>query len=395
MRDFEPNKMKQIPFTGIRRVLEKATKLENEGRKIVHFEVGLPDFDTPPHICKAAKDALDQGMTRYTSNYGLPKLRQAIAAKLKRDNGLEVDPMSELIVTSGGQEAVAAAILALLDAGDEVLLADPGYAPYTSLVRAANALPLFIPLKENENFTFDLDYMEKAVGPKTKMLILCNPSNPTGTLMDKDTLLKLAEFAEKHDLLVISDEAYEKIIYDNISFTSFATLPEMRKRTITIHTISKSYAMCGWRVGYIAAPVEISKVIIRIHMNLVLSTSAFAQCGAIAALEGSQDDLKHMVEKFDERRRFMTNEFEKLAIPLNRPQAAFYLFPNITQFGMDSFSFAEYVLDKHGVAFVPGVEFGARGEGFVRISYATSLENCRLGIERFSQAVKELREKGK
>ena len=390
MKDFEPKKMKKIPLTGIRRVMEKAAKLESEGRNIVHFEVGLPDFDTPPHIVEAAKAGLDQGMTRYGPNVGIPKLRQAIAKKLERDNGLIVDPMTEIMVTTGGQEAVACTILSLLDTDDEVLLADPGYGPYNGLVRTANAVPVLIPVLEKDNFNFDIEAIEKAITPKTKMLIFSNPGNPTGTVMDSAKMLKIARLAEKHDFLVVCDEAYEQIVYDGIKLQSFATLPGMRERTVTIHSFSKSYAMCGWRVGYLAAPPELLRVILRIHTNMVLAPNTFVQAGAIAALEGPQDALRYMVEKFDERRKYMYQAFLDMGLPLNRPQAAFYLFPNIAQFNMDSFAFAEYILEKHGVAFVPGMEFGPSGEGFVRISYATSLDNCKEGAERMAAALKEL-----
>ena len=222
MRDFEPAKMKRVPFTGIRRVLEKANKLEAEGRKIVHFEVGQPDFDTPANIKEAAKKALDQGVTAYSSNYGDIRLRRAIAEKLERMNHLKVDPTKEIMVTCGGEEAVAAALFALLEKGDEVLIADPSYIPYSSLTKIAEAEPVYVPLDEKNGYCFDLEKLEAAVTNKTKLLILCTPGNPTGTMMDEESLRKLAEICCRHDILVLADEAYEQVLYDGNKHISIA-----------------------------------------------------------------------------------------------------------------------------------------------------------------------------
>ena len=256
MRDFEPAKMKRVPFTGIRRVLEKANKLEAEGRKIVHFEVGQPDFDTPANIKEAAKKALDQGVTAYSSNYGDIRLRRAIAEKLERMNHLKVDPTKEIMVTCGGEEAVAAALFALLEKGDEVLIADPSYIPYSSLTKIAEAEPVYVPLDEKNGYCFDLEKLEAAITNKTKLLILCTPGNPTGTMMDEESLRKLAEICCRHDILVLADEAYEQVLYDGNKHISIASLPGMWERTITVQSFSKTYSMCGWRIGYLVAPAD-------------------------------------------------------------------------------------------------------------------------------------------
>lgn len=391
MRDFEPAKMKRVPFTGIRRVLEKANKLEAEGRKIVHFEVGQPDFDTPANIKEAAKKALDQGVTAYSSNYGDIRLRRAIAEKLERMNHLKVDPTKEIMVTCGGEEAVAAALFALLEKGDEVLIADPSYIPYSSLTKIAEAEPVYVPLDEKNGYCFDLEKLEAAITNKTKLLILCTPGNPTGTMMDGESLRKLAEICCRHDILVLADEAYEQVLYDGNKHISMASLPGMWERTITVQSFSKTYSMCGWRIGYLVAPAELMRIVVRAHQTVAMNACSFGQLGALEALAGPQDSLYAMLAEFDRRRLLLYNGLKELGIPCSRPQAAFYLFPDIGEFGMDSFTFAELLLDKYGVATVPGVEFGKNGENHLRISYATSFEDCQMGLHRIAQCVSDLR----
>lgn len=391
MRDFEPAKMKRVPFTGIRRVLEKANKLEAEGRKIVHFEVGQPDFDTPANIKEAAKKALDQGVTAYSSNYGDIRLRRAIAEKLERMNHLKVDPTKEIMVTCGGEEAVAAALFALLEKGDEVLIADPSYIPYSSLTKIAEAEPVYVPLDEKNGYCFDLEKLEAAITNKTKLLILCTPGNPTGTMMDGESLRKLAEICCRHDILVLADEAYEQVLYDGNKHISMASLPSMWERTITVQSFSKTYSMCGWRIGYLVAPAELMRIVVRAHQTVAMNACSFGQLGALEALTGPQDSLYAMLAEFDRRRLLLYNGLKELGIPCSRPQAAFYLFPDIGEFGMDSFTFAELLLDKYGVATVPGVEFGKNGENHLRISYATSFEDCQMGLHRIAQCVSDLR----
>ena len=391
MRDFEPAKMKRVPFTGIRRVLEKANKLEAEGRKIVHFEVGQPDFDTPANIKEAAKKALDQGVTAYSSNYGDIRLRRAIAEKLERMNHLKVDTTKEIMVTCGGEEAVAAALFALLEKGDEVLIADPSYIPYSSLTKIAEAEPVYVPLDEKNGYCFDLEKLEAAITNKTKLLILCTPGNPTGTMMDEESLRKLAEICCRHDILVLADEAYEQVLYDGNKHISIASLPGMWERTITVQSFSKTYSMCGWRIGYLVAPAELMRIVVRAHQTVAMNACSFGQLGALEALTGPQDSLYAMLAEFDRRRLLLYNGLKELGIPCSRPQAAFYLFPDIGEFGMDSFTFAELLLDKYGVATVPGVEFGKNGENHLRISYATSFEDCQMGLHRIAQCVSDLR----
>lgn len=393
MRDFEPSKMKKIPFTGIRRVMEKANKLQAEGKSVIHFEVGQPDFDTPTNIKEAAKRALDAGKTSYSSNYGYPELRKAIAEKLQRMNGIVADPATEIMVTSGGEEAVAAALLALLEKGDEVLVPDPGYIPYSSLVKLAEAVPVPVALREETNYCYDMEQLEALVSEKTKMVILCSPGNPTGTMMGREELEALADFSRRHDLLVLADEAYEQVLYDGNTHISIASLPDMKERTITVQSFSKTYSMCGWRIGYMAASADLIRVIVRAHQTVVMNACAFGQYGALEALQGPQASLHEMLQEFDRRRTLLYEGLQNLGIPCNRPQAAFYLFPDISEFGMDSFAFAEYLLDYYGVATVPGVEFGQNGENHLRISYATSYEACEEGLRRIRRCVEDLRAK--
>lgn len=391
MRDFEPQKMKKIPFTGIRRVMEKASKLQAEGKSVIHFEVGQPDFDTPENIKEAAKRALDEGKTSYSSNYGYVEFRKAIAEKLERMNGIQADPMTEIMVTTGGEEAVAAALLSFLEKGDEVLVPDPGYIPYVSLVKLAEGVPVAVPLSAEDNYCYHVDRLEQLVTPRTKLLILCSPGNPTGTMMSREALEDLSRFCQKHDLLVLADEAYEQIIYDGNAHISMASLPGMKERTITVQSFSKTYSMCGWRIGYVAAPAELIRIMVRAHQTIVMNACAFGQFGAMEALTGPQDSLHKMLQEFDRRRQLLYQGLVDLGIPCNRPQAAFYLFPDISEFGMDSFAFAEHLLDNYGVATVPGVEFGANGENHLRISYATSYEDCAEGLRRIGQCVADLR----
>lgn len=394
-RDYEPQKMKRIAFAGIGRVTEKVNQMAAAGKTVVRFQLGQPDFDTPVNIKEAAKRSLDEGNTSYTSNYGMRALRQAIADKLERMNGLKVDPNSNIMVTCGAQEALAAVISAFIEKDDEVLIGDPSYLLYANLVKLNQGIPVFVPLLEEKNFAFDMSYLEHAVSDRTRLLILNTPGNPTGTLMSRKDLEELADFCEKHDLLVIADEAYEQVLYDGQEHISFATLPGMFDRTVTLQSFSKTYSMCGWRIGYAVAPKELMRVIIRAHHPIVMSANSFAQAGAIEALTGPQDSVRNMVKEFDRRRKLVYEGLKEAGIPCAYPQAAFYLFPDISQFGMSCFEFADYLLDNYGVATVPGVEFGSMGEGHVRISYVTSYEACAEGVKRIKQCAEDLRAKRK
>lgn len=391
MKDYEPKKMKAITFTGIRRVSERAGQLEAEGRSVVHFEIGQPDFVTPKYIRDAACASLQAGNTRYTSNYGTLPLRKAIAEKLEKENGIHADPNGEIMVTVGGEEAMATAVLALVDAGDEVILSDPGYSPYDSIVKIANAVPVYVPLNENDNWNFDLEALEKSITPKTKLIMFCTPSNPTGTIMSRENLEGLAQICIKHDLLVVSDEAYERVLYEDNVHTSLASLPGMWERTITIQSFSKSHSMCGFRIGYIAACKKLMSILIRAHQKIVLCATSSSQAAALAALTQESDEVAYMMEQFDKRRRLIYSTMEEVGLPCAYPQAAFYVFPNVSSLGMDGDTFCHRFLEECGVACVPGSDFGPGSKDNIRLSYATSYEDCAEGMERLKKFVADIR----
>lgn len=391
MRNFESNKMKKIGFSKIRRFKTMAEEMEANGKSVVHFEIGQPDFVTPKYIRDAACESLISGSTSYTSNYGKLTLRNAIAEKLAKENNIIVDPETEIIVTVGGEEAMTATLLSLLDAGDEVLLSSPGYEPYSSIAHLANAVPVYVPLAENDNWRFDLNALESCITPRSKLLVLCTPANPTGTIMDKESLEKLSNICIKHDLLVVADEAYERVLYDGHQHVSIASLPGMKERTVTIHSFSKSYSMCGFRIGYIATDQSLAKIIIRCHQKMVLCATSFAQDAALAALQKESKEIEQMLHEFDKRRLIIYNALREMDLPCSKPQAAFYVFPNVSGLGMDGDTFAERFLREYGVAVVPGSEFGELGKNNVRISYATSLEQCEEGMKRLKAFVEELR----
>lgn len=391
MKNFEPKRMQKITFTGIRRVSDKAAKMEAAGKHVVHFEIGQPDFVTPKYIRDAACQSLMNGNTRYTSNYGSPAFRKAIVEKLARENDLYYDPNTEIMVTVGGEEAMSVAVMSLTDIGDEVILSDPCYSPYESVIHLSEAVPVYVPLSEERNFTFDLDVLEKSITDKTKLLMLNTPANPTGTMMDRESLERLAEICIKHDLIVISDEAYERVLYDNNKHISIASLPGMKERTVVIQSFSKSYSMCGFRIGYIAASKELISILVRCHQKLVLCATSFAQDAAIEALTQPSTEIDDMMKEFDKRRLFIYNTLLELGIPCNKPQAAFYVFPNVSCLGMDGDEFANRFLDEYAVACVPGSDFGPNSKNNIRISYATSMEQCKEGMARLRKFVEEIR----
>jgi len=380
--------MKHIPFSGIRKVFEKARKMEKEGHRVINLGIGRPDFDTPAHIKQAAKEALDAGMVHYSSNYGLPDLREAIAAKLEQDNGLAYDPGSEIVVTVGANEAVLMAMVGTLNAGDEVIIPDPAWLHYFYCARLVEAIPVAVPLREEMEFKLDPDDVARAITPRTRMLVVTTPHNPTGSVLDKEMLQALADIAEKHDLLVLSDEIYEKIIYDGVKHISFATLPGMRERTLVVNGFSKAYAMDGWRLGYVAAPRELIAVLIRVHQYTTVCATTFIQKGALAAYRGPQDCVAEMVAEFVRRRQYLIPALNEIkGISCVRPRGAFYAFPSIKATGKSSAEIADFLLEEAKVALVPGSAFGQYGEGYLRIAYSNSLENIQEAMQRIKTAL--------
>lgn len=380
-------KMNDIPFSGIRKVTEAVARLEKEGKDIISLSIGRPNFDTPAHIKEAAKKSLDEGHIFYTSNYGTESLRQAVADKLKRDNGLDYE-MSDVIVTVGANQAVSIAMTALLDPGDEVLVPNPSWLHYFYCADLVGAKTVSYPLLEENNFNVVPEDIEKLVTPKTKMVIVNSPNNPTGSVLSKESLQAIADIAEKYDLVVLSDEIYEKLIYDDSVHHSIASLPGMRDRTVMIHGVSKSYSMTGWRIGFaVTANKEFISAMIRVLQYTVTCANSFAQDGAEVALNGPQDCVEGMRQQFDRRRKLVYDRINKIeGLSCIAPKGAFYCFVNIKKLGMSDEEASNYYINEAGVAMVPGSAFGEYGKGYLRVSFANSYENIEKAMDRIARA---------
>lgn len=371
-----------IPPSGIRRIFDLASQ-----PGVISLAIGEPDFTTPSHIREAAKESLDRGETHYTANLGILELRRAIAAKLARVSGLEVDGDSQVIVTIGGVQALQLAGAAILNPGDEVLIPDPGFMVYNSLCLLLGAVPVPYPLRIENGFYPDMAEVEALVTPRTRMIVINSPGNPTGQLIPRESLEGLAALAERHDLLVVSDEVYDPIVYDGKRATCFATLPGMKDRTITVNGFSKAYAMTGWRVGYAAAHPAVIQAMMRIHQITIACVPTMVQMGALRALESDQGFIREMVEEYQARRDLITELLNRVpGFRCIKPEGAFYAFPDIRGTGMGSMELCEFLLETAKVGCVPGNVFGARGEGHVRISYASSREVLQEAGERMRQA---------
>jgi aminotransferase len=358
----------------------------------VSFALGEPDFTTSKNIIDAACKALQEGITHYTPNAGILPLRQAITKKLKNKNNVEIDPETEIMITAGGMEALMLVMMVTLDPGDEIILTDPFWTNHPSQVLMTGAIPRFVKVYEEDGFAYNPDNVRKAINSKTKAILINSPANPTGGVAGREVLEELARIAIEHDLIVITDEVYQHLIYDGAEFVSIASLPGMKERTVIIDSFSKAYAMTGWRIGYAAGCKEILQNMIKLHENVVSCITTSSQYGAIEALEGPQDYLGYMLDKYAVRRNLIVegiNSIEKLSCI--KPKGAFYAFPNITGTGMKSEEFAVELLKKTGVVVVPGSGFGEAGEGFIRISYATSEENIKEGLKRIKAFVEGLK----
>jgi len=367
-------RMSGIPFSGIRKVFERVGELEKQGKPVINLSLGRPDFDTPIHIKEAAKLALDQGKVHYTSNYGLESLREAIALKMVKDNGVPANARN-VIVTTGANEAIFLAMMAFLDPGSEVLIPDPAWPHYEYCAHLAGARPVHMPLPWKGQ-PFDLALIESLVTPRTRMLVLNSPHNPTGSVLDKRALQELASLAIRRDLLVLADEIYEKLVYDDATHVSVASLPGMWPRTITVNGFSKAYAMTGWRLGYVVADERFISAMIRVHQYTVTCATSFAQYGAVAAITGPQQCVADMRREFDRRRRVLLDAFAvDTSVSVIKPSGAFYCMLDIGGLGMGSAHAASFFLNEAGVAMVPGLVFGPRGEGYLRLAYSNSLDN--------------------
>jgi len=371
-------------------VLARAKALEKEGRDIVHLEIGEPDFDTPANIKEAAVKAMKAGYTHYVPAAGIPELRNATAEYLSKSRGIDVES-EEVVVTPGAKPIIFFSILACVEPGDEVLYPNPGFPIYESMVNFVGAKPVPMPLKEENDFSIDNEGTVNKISKKTKMIILNSPENPTGGVLTKDNLEAIADrIKNRDDVFVLSDEVYCQIIYEG-KHQSIASLPSMKDKTILLDGFSKTYAMTGWRLGYAAMPKDLAQKVTQLMINSNSCTCAFTQMAGIEALRGPQTESKKMVEEFRKRREVIVSGLNKIeGITCKKPQGAFYVFPNVKRFGMESKKLADFFLQKAGVAVLSGTAFGAYGEGYLRISFANSVENIEKAMKRISEALKTL-----
>ena len=381
------NKVLSIKPSGIRKFFD----LVSEMKDVISLGVGEPDFDTPWHIRDEGIFALEKGKTFYTSNSGLKELRQEIANYIKRTQGIDYNPDDEVIVTVGGSEAIDIGIRALVNDGDEVIIPQPSYVSYEPCAILANAKPVIINLKAENEFRLKPEELLNAITDRTKILILPFPNNPTGSIMDKADLEAIAKIIIEKDIYVMSDEIYSELSYKE-KHVSIAALAGMKERTILINGFSKAYAMTGWRLGYACAPKEIIKQMTKIHQFAIMCAPTTSQYAAVEALKNGDDDVAMMRQEYNQRRRFLLNAFKEMNIPCFEPYGAFYVFPCIKEFGMTSEEFATRLLQEEKVAAVPGTAFGDSGEGHLRISYAYSLDNLKKAMERLKCFVERLRE---
>lgn len=375
-------RVNQVSPSGIRRFFDLLASIEG----VISLGVGEPDFATPWHICEAAIKSLEKGYTMYTSNLGMPELRQELSRYLRDNYNLEYDPDSELLMTVGVSEALDLAMRAILEPKDEVIMPDPCYVSYNPCVILAGGTPIMVPADQENNFEISATDIEARVTSQTKAILIGYPANPTGAVMTRDKLLQIAEVARRHQLLVISDEIYAKLVY-GVEHTCFATLPEMKESTILLGGFSKTYAMTGWRIGYAAASREIIAAMTKIHQYTIMCAPTMAQVAAIEALKSGEDSAAEMVEEYNRRRLIIVKGLNKIGLPCFEPKGAFYAFPSIKGTGMTSEEFAERLLIEEKVAVVPGTAFGQCGEGYVRCCYATSLADIEEALSKMKHFV--------
>jgi aspartate/methionine/tyrosine aminotransferase len=362
-------------------VLARARALERAGREIVHLEIGEPDFDTPDHVKEAAKRALDAGATHYGPSAGLPELREAIAKHVSETRGVPVSP-EEVVVTPGAKPIMFFTILALVGAGDEVIYPNPGFPIYESVINFVGGVPVPIPLREDADFGFDLDLFERSLSRRTKLIVINSPENPTGGVLDRGQLERIAALALKYGIPVLADEIYRQFLYEG-EFVSLLEFPGLQAQTILLDGFSKSYAMTGWRLGYGVMPVPLAEQVTRLMVNSASCTASFVQLAGVAALQGDQTPVTRMVAEFKRRRDLFVDGLNRLpGVSCRKPRGAFYCFPNVTGTLRSSSEVAERLLNEAGVAALSGTAFGAHGEGYLRFSYATSEANLRRALER-------------
>ena len=390
MRDPLSQTIKDIKPSGIRKFFD----IVSEMKDAISLGVGEPDFDTPWHIREEGIYSLEKGRTFYTSNAGLKELKVEVCNYLKRKQGLEYDYNNEVMITVGGSEAIDIAFRAMLDPGDEVLIPEPCYVSYVPCVELTHAVPVTIPLKEENQFRLTKEEVLEKLTDKTKILVLPFPNNPTGAIMEREDLEAIAEVCVEHDLYVLSDEIYAELTYKG-EHTSIAQLPGMKERTILINGFSKAFAMTGWRLGFAAAPAVIMEQMIKIHQFAIMCAPTTSQYAAVEALKHGDKDVQAMRESYNQRRRYLIHEFRDMGLDCFEPYGAFYVFPSIKKFGLTSEEFATRLLQEEKVAVVPGTAFGDCGEGFLRISYAYSLDNLKIALGRVRNFVERLQQEQK
>lgn len=389
MRNPLSEKVVAIKPSGIRKFFDIASEMQD----VISLGVGEPDFDTPWHVRDEGIYSLEKGRTFYTSNSGLKELREEISRYLERRYQLQYDPIHEILVTVGGSEGIDIALRAMLDPGDEVLIPEPCYVSYLPCVVLADGVPVTIELKEENEFRLTKEELLEKITDKTKILVLPFPNNPTGAVLRREDLEAIAEVVIEKDLFVLSDEIYSELTYGE-DHVSIASLPGMWERTLTINGFSKSYAMTGWRLGYICGPQKIVEQMTKIHQFAIMCAPTTAQYAAVEALRNGDDDVAMMREAYNQRRRFLMHEFERMGLKCFEPFGAFYVFPSIKEFGLSSDEFAMRLLEEEHVAVVPGTAFGECGEGFLRISYAYSIEALKAALERIERFIGRLRAQG-
>ncbi len=375
---------------GAYQVLARANQLEAAGKEIIHFEIGQPDYATFENVSEAGIQAIRAGKTRYTPPAGMPSLREALAEDAGRRRGIEVHP-DEVVVSPGGKPNLFFPTLALVEPGDEVIYPNPGFPTYEAMIKVAGGVPVAVPLLEENSFSFDLEAFDKLINERTRLIILNSPSNPTGGVIPPADLEHIASQAERYGCWVMSDEIYTRIVYDGLEAPSIASLPGMKERTIIVDGFSKTYSMTGWRLGFGIMPRELAARVDLLLTHSIGSTAHFTQFAGLEAVTGPQDMVEVMVTEYQRRRGVIVDGLN--AIPgftCQVPQGAFYVFPNITGTGMDSTELANVILEKAGVALLPGNSFGKYGEGYLRLSYANSIENIEKGLDRIRAAIKDI-----
>ena len=377
----------EIKPSGIRKFFDIASEMDD----VISLGVGEPDFDTPWHVRDEGIYSLEKGRTSYTSNAGLKELKEEIAKFLKRRYDLTYDPNKEMIVTVGGSEGIDICMRAMLDPGDEVIIPQPSYVSYEPCCVLANGTPVIVELKAENEFRLTAEELEAAITPKTKLLVLPFPNNPTGAIMERKDLEAIAKVIEKYDLYVLSDEIYSELTYTE-NHVSICSLPGMRERTVLINGFSKSHSMTGWRLGYACGPEVIIKQMLKIHQFAIMCAPTTSQYAAVEAMRNGDEDVAQMRTEYDIRRKYLLKRFSEMGVDCFEALGAFYVFPCIKEFGMTSDDFATAMLKSKKVCVVPGTAFGNCGEGFLRISYAYSMENLKIAMDRFEEFVRELRE---